>query len=83
MIDVAPFHEHHFLEHLLASNGVTSRGIGFMTVHTLEFHGFIVHVEVSSCQLELVFLRFCFANLDGSNAEVGRSAIDNFSFLVF
>ena len=83
MIDVAPFHQHHLLEHLLASNGVTRRRIGFMTVHTLEFHGFIVHVEVSSCQLELVFLRFCLANLDGPNAEVGRSAIEQSSFLVF
>ena len=70
VVDVAAFHEHHFLFHLLASDGVASGGIRLMTVHALELHGLSVDIEVATGQAELVVAGFRVTNLDSSKAEV-------------
>ena len=54
-----------------------------MTVHALQLYRFAVDVEVSAGQLKLVLLCFRLANLNGSDAEVGRCAVQQAAFLIF
>ena len=60
MVDVASFHQHHLLFHLLASDGVASRRIRLMTVHALQLHGLSVDIEVATGQAELIVARLSY-----------------------
>ena len=82
MVDVATLHNHHLLCHLLVRNGMTCCGIRLMAVHTLELHGLAVDIEVATSKSELVITGFRVAYFDGTNAEVGGSAVKEVSLLV-
>ena len=53
-----------------------------MAVHTLQFHGLVIHVEVAPGQPELVLVGRCLAYLHLANAEVRRHALHHLTFLV-
>ena len=82
MVDVPPLHQHYLLQHLLSGDGMTCCWIRFMAVHTLQFHRFSVHVEITACQPELILTRRCILYLHRTEAEVGTAHIQHLSFLI-
>ena len=83
VVDVRPFHHHHLFKHLLSRNGVASFGIRLVAVHTLEFHGFSIDVEIASSQSELVVFSFRVTNFHRSEADLRRNGLCGATFVVF
>ena len=82
VVDVALLHEHDLVQHLFARDGMSCGGIGLVPVHTFQFHRFAVHIEIASCQVELILLGLCVAYLHRTYAKVGAGAIQQTALLV-
>ena len=53
-----------------------------MAVHTLQFHGAVVHVEISAGQSEFVVFGFRIADFNRTHTEVGALAVHRPTLLV-
>ena len=83
VVDVGALHEHDFLFHLLAGDGVAAVGAGLVAVDAFELHGAAVDVEVAAGEPELVVFGFRVLNLHFAETDGGRNGLDGAAFLVF
>ena len=82
MVDIAPLHQHHLLQHLLPCDGMTYSRVGFMAVHAFQLHGLPVHIEVATCQAEFILAGRSIFYLNRPESEVGTGAIQEPSLLI-
>ena len=83
VVDVAALHEHHFLLHLLAGNGVAAVGIVLVAVHALHLNRLAVEVVVAAGEFELVIFRFRLLHFDLAEAHGGGERFNHLALLVF
>ena len=82
VVDVAALHEHDFLRHPFAGDGVSAVGIGFMTVDALHLDGLSVQIVVASGQSELVLVGRRVLDFDFAEADDGGVGFDHAALLV-
>ena len=83
VVDVGALHEHDFLFHLIAGDGVAAVGAGLVAVDPFELHSAAVDVEVAAGESELVVFGFRVLNFDFAETDGGRYGLDCAAFLVF
>ena len=83
MVDITLLHQEYLLLHLLAGNGMSTAGIGLMTVYSLHLDGFVIHVEITSGQSEFIILSCCLTDFHCTNSEICTCTVNNTVFFVF
>ena len=68
--------------HLFLGDGVAAPGVGLVAIDALQFHGFVVHIEVAPRLAELILLGGSIADFHGAEAEIGAASVEHTSFLV-
>lgn len=83
MIDIGTFHQHHFVFHHLAGDGMANSRITFMTVDTLQFNGLAIDVIVASGQSEFVIRSGRIFDFHFAETDSGRDCFHCAAFLSF
>ena len=82
VVDVTTLHQHHFLLHLLMSDGMTTLGICFVAVHTLHLDGLAIEIIVATCLAKFVILSSSILNFNLTEADNGREGFEHLIFRI-
>ena len=82
VVDITALHEHHFVLHLFARDGMTAFGASFVTIHTFHLDGLAIQVIIATFQAEFVFRRRCVLDFALTETYVCRESFDYLALLV-
>ena len=80
VVDVTTLHQHHFLLHLLTSDGMTTLGVCFVTVHTLHLDGLAIEIIIATCLAKFVIVSSSLLNLNLTESDNRREGFEHLIF---